>query len=71
MDVRNAQHTVTIEALAALGAEQLAYIKPEVIDGQTLYLIYDALGERIGGYQDKDVAFAACRQQELEPLSVH
>lgn len=63
--------TITVEALAALGAEQLAYVKPDRIDGQTVYFVYAADGQHLGGFAGRDVAFAACRQHDLEPVSVH
>jgi len=62
---------ITPEAFAVLGAEDVAYIKPEAIDGQTVYVVYRADGQQLGGFAARDVAFAACRQNELEPVSVH
>ena len=62
---------LTVEALAVLGSEQLAYVRPQLIDGQTIHVVYAADGRQIGGFPSRDVAFAACRQHDLEPLSVH
>ena len=63
--------SITVEALAALGAEQLAYVKSDQVDGQTVYFVHAADGQRLGGFAARDVAFAACRQHDLEPVSVH
>lgn len=59
------------EALAALGAQQIAYVKPALIDGQRIYEVHAADGEEIARFTDRDVAFVVCRQNELQPLSVH
>jgi hypothetical protein len=37
----------------------------------TLYSIHSADGERIALVGDRDLAFAAARQQEMNPVSVH
>jgi hypothetical protein len=62
---------VTPEALALLGAGVLAYVRPQDVEGRTIYLIYSADGQQIGGYENLEVALAACRQNDLEPLRVH
>lgn len=71
MDTQRTANTVTVEALAIMGAEQLAYVKPERAAGQTIYVVYGATGEKLGGFSGREVAFAACRQNDLEPVSVH
>jgi hypothetical protein len=40
-------------------------------DDATLYSIHSADGERIALVGDRDLAFAAARQQEMHPVSVH
>lgn len=62
---------VTPEMLAAMGAGDVAYVRPQKVEGRTIHIIYSADGQQIGGFENRDVAFAACRQNELEPLSVH
>lgn len=63
--------TVTPEMLAAMGAGDVAYIRPQDVEGRVVHIIYSADGQQIGGYENREVAFAACRQNDLEPLSVH
>lgn len=58
-------------AMAALGAEQIAYVRPVLVDGQPLFAIHAADGTQIGVFADRATAMAACVQHELEPLSVH
>lgn len=43
----------------------------EAPEDATLYSIHSADGERIALVGDRDLAFAAARQQEMNPVSVH
>lgn len=71
MQVQPYSKSISVEALAALGTEEIAYVKPDRVDGQIVYFVFSASGEQLGGFAGRDVAFAACRQHELEPVSVH
>jgi hypothetical protein len=71
MQVETFAKSISIEALAALGAEEIAYVKPQRVDGETVYFVFAADGRELGGFGGREVAFAACRQNDLEPLSVH
>ncbi len=58
--------------LAALGLEQFAYIKPVAAeDGSIRYAIHAADGSEMGVTDNHDLAFAAVRQHDMEPVSVH
>lgn len=57
--------------LAAWGLADVAYVKSVVVDGRRAFAIHAANGEPLGLTQERDVAFAAIRQQEMAPLSVH
>ena len=59
------------ENLAVLGQQHIAYIKPALVDGKKVYEVHAADGAEIARFADRDIAFAACRQHELEPVSVH
>ena len=66
----------TIVRLAAqdfktLGLEQLAYVKPVMMDGKATYVVYAADGTEIAVMANREIACAAVRQHDLEPLSVH
>ena len=61
----------TAQALLAWGVEDVAYVRPTEADGKAAFAICTADGSEIAVFDDRDVAFAACRQHELEPLSVH
>ena len=56
---------------AMLGVEDVAFVKPVEADGKTAYSIHAADGTEMGLVSDREVAFAAVRQHDLEPLSVH
>ena len=63
---------ITPEQFALLGITDIAYVKPVTGEaGETLFGIYAADGRQVGVMADRDVAFAAVRQNELEPVSVH
>lgn len=55
----------------SLGLEDLAYVKTVMIEGQPLYAIHAADGTPLTVIKGRDVAFAAIRQHDMEPMSVH
>ncbi|MDR3450604.1 MAG: DUF1150 family protein [Alphaproteobacteria bacterium] len=57
--------------LGNYGIETLAYIKPVTVDGQKFYSIHAADGTPLTVLAERDTAFAAVRQHDLEPASVH
>ncbi len=56
---------------AALGVDRLAYVRPAVVDGRMVYTIHNADGNEIGIMAERDIAFAAVKQHDMEPVSVH
>lgn len=64
-------HSMTPTAFLALGAPNLAYVKPVVVDGEPGFGIHSADGEILAVVGDRDSAFAAARQHDLDPVSVH
>ncbi len=54
-----------------LGLEQLAYVKPVTLDGKEIFAVYAADGTEIAVMANREIACAAVRQHDLEPLSVH
>jgi hypothetical protein len=55
---------------ALIGMQQLAYIKPSVVNGVAGFSIHAADGTQIGMAPSRDIAFAAVKQHELEPVSL-
>jgi hypothetical protein len=62
---------ITLDQLVTLGVSDIAYVKPVVAEGRTAYAIHTADGRPVAVMEDRDVAFAAVRQNDLEPVSVH
>jgi hypothetical protein len=59
------------DVFAQLGMPSLAYIKPVQVEGNAAWEVHAADGTQIALMADREVAIAACRQNELEPVSVH
>jgi hypothetical protein len=57
--------------LASLGLQEVAYVKPVFVEGSTAYAVHAADGTEIAVMADRDIAFAAIRQNDLRPVSVH
>jgi len=55
---------------ALIGMQELAYIKPTVVNGVSGFSIHAADGTQIGMAPTRDIAFAAVKQHELEPVSL-
>jgi hypothetical protein len=56
---------------AAFGVDVIAYIKPVDGEGGEGYAIHAADGTQLTIVPERETAFAAVRQHDLEPLSVH
>jgi hypothetical protein len=59
------------QELALFGVQDMAYVKPVVVDGTRGYAVHAADGTAIAVLADRDAAFAMLRQHDLEPVSVH
>lgn len=62
---------ISPQDFALIGMQQLAYIKPTVVNGVSGFAIHAADGTQIGVAPTRDIAFAAVKQHELEPVSLH
>ncbi|APT56908.1 DUF1150 family protein [Roseomonas gilardii] len=73
---REARETTVLKGLspadwASFGREQIAYIRPVVVDGVKAVAIHSADGTPIGAAPTADLAIAAIIQNEMEPVLVH
>ncbi|MFP6770824.1 MAG: DUF1150 family protein [Alphaproteobacteria bacterium] len=59
------------EGLALLGADQLAYIRPHLVKGQTIYVVHGANGRELAGFDNYAAAMAACYEHELEAVPLN
>lgn len=51
--------------------EDVAFIKNDIHDGKSMWLIYSADGTKIAATDDRDFAFVMAKQNDLCPCSVH
>ena len=56
---------------ALWGIEELAYVKPVIIDGEQTFAIHGADGRELAVVSGRDFAFAAVIQNDMAPQSVH
>lgn len=63
--------SLSAKDMAALGLEDVAYVKPVTINGNPLYAIHAADGEELHTVPSRDDAFAMVVYNDLEPVSVH
>lgn len=57
--------------LGLLGMEQVAYIKPALVEGIVAFAVHAADGSQLAVILDRDAAHALVRRHGLEPVSVH
>ena len=71
MDQTERSTAISTQDLMILGLQEVAYVKPIVADGKTAYAVHAADGREVVVMASREVALAAIRQNDLEPLSVH
>ncbi|MGQ9365521.1 DUF1150 family protein [Azospirillum sp. ST 5-10] len=64
-------HLLSAEDFAAFGVDHVAYIKRVEADGAVTFAVHAADGTPLTVLPDRDIAFAAVRQHDMEPVSVH
>lgn len=62
---------LTPEAFVRLGLGHIAYVRPILVNGAAAVAIHAADGTQMAVAPDLQVAWAAIRQHEMEPLSLH
>jgi hypothetical protein len=62
---------ISARELALLGMQDLAYVKPTVVNGVVAFAVHAADGTQIAVLPNREVAWATLRQHDLEALSVH
>lgn len=56
---------------AAFGVDHVAYVRTVTVDGVAAFSVHAADGTPLSVMPQRDTAFAAVRQNDMEPLSVH
>jgi len=62
---------ISSREFALLGLNEVAYVKPIVVNDEVNYAIFSADGTQVAVLPDREVALATIRQHDLEPASVH
>ena len=62
---------ISTQDLMTLGLSDLAYVKPQVQDGQEVFAIFSADGREVAIMPSRLAAEATIRQNDLEPVSIH
>lgn len=65
------QRNMSVADLAMWGMPEVAFVKRVTVEEGEGWSIHAADGTHMGLAPTRDVAFAAIRQHDLEPLSVH
>ena len=67
----NNQEEVQDMMLSMMGMDTMAYIKPELADGMTVYAVYAADGTQLAQFDTEDSAYYTARRNNLEPALLH
>lgn len=62
---------MSVNDLAMWGIQDVAFVKKVVVNDEVAWSIHAANGTEMGLAPRRDLAFAAIRQYDLEPYSVH
>jgi hypothetical protein len=63
--------SMSAQDFALWGVQDVAFVKQVIINDEVGWSIHGADGTPIGLAPERDLAFAAVVQHDLEPLSVH
>ncbi len=56
---------------ARVGLNQVAYIRPAIVNDAPMWSIHAATGDTLGAAETFEQAWGAVKQNNLEPLRVH
>ncbi|WP_235961193.1 DUF1150 domain-containing protein [Falsiroseomonas selenitidurans] len=68
---RSTLRSLSNRDFARLGADEVAYLRPVLLNGALAFSIHAADGTPIGAAPDANLAAAAIRQHDMEPMLVH
>lgn len=64
------QH-MPVQDFTEWGLTEVAYIKPTIMDGRTLYAVFAANGQQLGLMENLNTAYSALFENDLEPVALH
>lgn len=67
----NTWQRLSADQFALLGVENIAYVKPKMVDKREVFAIHTADGSEVAVVANRDLALATIIQNDLEPVSVH
>ena len=62
--------TTTLD-IARMGLSEIAYIRRAVVNDMPMWTIHSAAGDPLGAAHSFDQAWAAVKQNDMEPMRVH
>lgn len=65
------QSRISVQDLMVLGLEEMAYVKAIAGAEGVAYAVHAADGTQVAIMPSRQAAFAAIREHDLEPVSVH
>lgn len=65
------EHGSTPLDLSRLGLSEFAYIRRAVVNDVPMWTIHSAAGDPLGAAETFDLAWAAVRHNDLQPVRVH
>ncbi|PWC34287.1 DUF1150 family protein [Azospirillum sp. TSO35-2] len=70
-DIQTHLRQLSPQDFASFGLGDVAYVRPVEVDGTAAFAIHAADGTPLSVVADRDLAFAAIIQNDMEPASVH
>jgi len=71
LDMTAVLRHMTPEAFSQLGVNEVAYVRRVKVSGDWAYAIHAADGTPLGVAPERRIAYAAIREHEMEPQSLH
>ncbi len=71
MLIKTDKKEFTIDDLAGLGVNSIAYIRKKVVDNRKLWFVHAAEGTQLACTDDEKKAISLVIDNELIPVSVH
>jgi hypothetical protein len=67
----NSLKNLSLSDLLVFGLNDVAYLKPATVNGQSVYAIHAADGSQLALVANQEVGFAAMMEHDLEPVPLH
>lgn len=62
---------ISEQDLAKLGADEIAYVRPIMVENETRFMLLAGDGRQLGVAPDYRTAVAAALEHDFQPVSVH